>query len=95
MVCIDGMKSMTCRTTFALDRETVDRLKHLSGVWHASQAEVVRRAIFLAENQVKTETNAASLLRTLHEAGHGLIREDAVAYLADVQDQRKTWRGEG
>ena len=88
------MKSMTHRTTFALDRGTVDRLKRLSGIWHVSQAEVVRRAIALADEKAKAETDAATALRALHKSGKLLVREQAEAYLAQVDDNRRSWRGD-
>ena len=94
MVCRYGMKTMSYRTTFALNRETIGRLKHLSGVWQVSQAEVVRRAISMADEHVKTEPDATSMLRALHASGNVLVREQAEAYLAEVQDQRSSWRGE-
>ncbi len=95
MVCSDGMKHMTCRTTFALDRGTVGRLKRLSTIWHVSQAEVVRRAIALAEEKANAETDAASALRSLHKSDKLLVREEAEEYLAQVREDRRSWRGEG
>ena len=94
MVCCDGMKTMTYRTTFALDRGTVERLKHLSGTWHVSHAEAVRRAIALADEKAKAETNAADVLRSLHKSGKLLVREEAEAYLAEVDANRRSWRGD-
>ena len=88
------MKAMTYRTTFALDKGTVGRLKHLSGVWHVSQAEVVRRAIALADEKEKAETTAADVLRSLHKSGKLLVREQAEEYLAEVDDNRRSWRGD-
>jgi Arc/MetJ-type ribon-helix-helix transcriptional regulator len=95
MVCYDGMKQMIYRTTFALDNGTVERLKHLSGAWHVSQAEVVRRAISLADEKAKAETDAAAALRTLHKSGKLLVREQAEEYLAEVHENRRSWRGDG
>lgn len=93
MVCCDGMKVMTERTTFALDRCTVGRLRRLSSAWHVSQAEVVRRAIALADASARDEPSAADSLRKLHAAGHTLVREAADSYLADVALARRSWRG--
>ncbi len=45
----DGMKEMTHRTTFALEAAAARRLKRLAAVWQISQAEVVRRAVAMAE----------------------------------------------
>ncbi|NQU41463.1 MAG: hypothetical protein HQ523_16060 [Lentisphaerae bacterium] len=88
------MKHMTYRTTFALDKGTMGRLKRLSGAWHVSQAEVVRRAIALAEEKVTAETDAADVLRALHESGKLLVREQAEAYLTETRESRRSWRGD-
>lgn len=39
------MPSMTHRSTYALDRDTVEAIRRLSVRWKVSKAEVVRRAI--------------------------------------------------
>jgi hypothetical protein len=95
MVCCDGMKVMAYRTTFALDKGTIERLKRLSGTWHVSQAEVVRRAIAFADEKAKAETDPAAVLRTLHKSGKLLVREQAEEYLSEVDENRRSWRGEG
>jgi hypothetical protein len=46
-----GMKTMTHRTTFALDGTTTSRLKRLASIWQVSQAEVVRRSVLLADQR--------------------------------------------
>ena len=46
----NGMATMTHRTTFALDDGAILRLKKLSTLWQASQAEVVRRSLEIAES---------------------------------------------
>ena len=57
MVYNYGMARMNRRTTFALDEETVQRLRKLALVWHVSQAEVVRKSIEIAESKFKNETD--------------------------------------
>jgi len=44
-----GMQTMGYRTTFAFDGGTMRRLKNQAARWQVSQAEVVRRALSLAE----------------------------------------------
>ncbi len=88
------MKVMAFRTTFALDKGTVGRLRRLAGAWHVSQAEVVRRAVALADETVKDEADAASALRELHQSGSLLVREKAEEYLTEVSKSRQAWRGE-
>lgn len=84
---------MTHRTTFALDEETASRLKRLSKKWNVSQAEVVRRAVSLAETgREKHEASPLEKLRALHSHGGGMVREEAEAYLAEVKKDRDEWR---
>lgn len=87
------MKEMTHRTTFALDQATAGRLKQLSAAWQVSQAEVVRRAVAMAEREVRQDVDAATILRDLHASGRGLVRERAEQYLAQVDQERADWRG--
>lgn len=85
---------MTHRTTFALDGPTAVRLKRLAACWQVSQAEVVRRAVAQAEAaNGHHKPDPAILLREYHAKG-GLDRTKAEAYLAEVEENRKHWRGE-
>ena len=94
MVCFYGMKEMIYRTTFALDKGTIGRLKRLSRVWHVSQAEVVRRAIALADEAAANKIDPATLLKTLHKSGKLLTHEQAKEYLSQIHNDRQSWRGE-
>jgi predicted transcriptional regulator len=95
MVCGDGMPIMTHRTTFALDEATAQRLKRLAARWDVSQAEVVRRSVEQAENLKPAETpDPAAMLRALFASGGGLDLEKGNAYIAEVYEDRKHWRGE-
>ena len=85
---------MIHRTTFALDESTAARLKRLAALWQVSQAEVVRRTLEQAENQVDAaRPSAAVMLRNLFATGKGLDRKKAGAYIAQVYEDRKRWRG--
>ena len=87
-----GMRLMTERTTFALDRPTVGRLKRLAGAWHVSQAEVVRRAIALADASEEPKVDRSAALRSLHASSKTLVREAAETYLSEVEAARRDWR---
>ena len=87
------MKTMTYRTTFALDQETAGRLRRLSAGWQVSQAEVVRRALALAETSSSPTGDAVALLRQVQASGNGLARESAEQYLAQIRVDRDQWRG--
>lgn len=85
---------MSHRTTFALDAATAARLKRLAARWRVSQAEVVRRAVAQAEAQPAAEPHdPVAMLSALHGSGQGLDRKAADAWLAEVRDDRKRWRG--
>lgn len=89
----DGMKTMTHRTTFALDESTARRLRRLSKLWQVSQAEVVRRAVADAESAVGNPGHdPIGLLEQLHASGQGLSPETADAYLREVREARQRWR---
>jgi hypothetical protein len=87
-----GMATMTHRTTFALDEGTTMRIKSLAKLWNVSQAEVVRRAVSLAEKP-EPRPDPVALLQQLHSSGEGLSAKAAKAYLAEVREDRKKWRG--
>jgi len=88
------MATMTHRTTFALDETTARRLKRLSAKWQVSQAEVVRRSLEQAESADESaQADPEALLRRLHAEGGGLAAEEAAAYMAEVREDRKQWRG--
>ncbi len=93
MVCCDGMKKMSYRTTFALDKVTAVRLKRLSGLWQTSQAEVVRRAVALADQAETAASHPADALRALHDSGKLIAREEAEEYLKSLRKERESLRG--
>lgn len=39
------MAQMSVRSTYALDEQTAQRIRHLARVWGVSQAEVIRRSV--------------------------------------------------
>lgn len=85
---------MTHRTTFALDEATAQRLKRLAARWKVSQAEVVRRSVEQAENfKEAADSDPAAMLRALFSSGGGLDLEKGNAYIAEVYEDRKHWRG--
>jgi hypothetical protein len=88
------MKKMTHRTTFALDGTTASRLRRLAAIWRVSQAEVVRRAVAQAESAAApAKVDPITMLRAYHAKG-GLDPARAEAYLAEVREDRKHWRGQ-
>jgi hypothetical protein len=93
MVCGDGMAVMTNRTTFALDAETIRRLKRLAARWQVSQAEVVRRAVAQADGQPDPQmSDAVTMLFQLQESSERMDAEQAELYLRQVRADRRKWR---
>lgn len=88
-----GMATMTHRATFALDEGTAARIRSLAKIWNVSQAEVVRRAVSLAEKPAD-KADPVALLQKLHASGNGLPAKAAKAYLTEVREERRKWRGE-
>ena len=79
------------RTSFALDEPTIRKMRRLAGRWRVSQAEVLRRAIDLAEAKDAQESAARiERLRGYHLRG-GLSVDAASAYLGEVAESRAEW----
>jgi plasmid stability protein len=67
------MATMTHRTTFALDEDTIRKLRILSARGKVSLAEAVRRAVAQAEAQAQDQKpNPVEMLRELHNSGQSL-----------------------
>lgn len=83
---------MNHRTTFALDGDTVRRLKTLALRWQVSQAEVVRRALSQAESLPDSrQPDVLAELKSYHAAAT-LDASKADSYLAQTRADRKRWR---
>jgi len=63
----------------------------LAALWKVSQAEVIRRAVFLAESPA-ARPDPAEQLRKLLASGEGLKQAAAKEYMAEVRANRKQWR---
>ncbi len=86
-----GMAIMNKRTTFALDEETILRLRKLAAVWHVSQAEVVRKAIKKAEDDFDTEREEKLDRLRMYHKNSGVKSKIADAYLDEVAENRSSW----
>ena len=89
-----NMQNTKHRTSFALDEQTIDRLKALARSWNVSQAEVVRRAVSLAYRH--SESEAADVRERVAEyrAAGRIAAGDADDYLRRLRAERDHWRGE-
>jgi Arc/MetJ-type ribon-helix-helix transcriptional regulator len=91
MVYNYGMSVMNKRATFALDEETIQSIKKLSSLMHVSQAEVVRRAVALAEKIADGEAaEKINRVKAYHQQG-GISAEKAEEYLGEVRKNRSSW----
>ena len=88
------MAKMNNRATFALDDETISRLKKLSLLWHVSQAEVVRKAVKIADRQIEEKRKEKLSNLYLYHEQNGLDPEAADAYLLEAAENRAEWRHE-
>ena len=86
------MATMTHRTTFALDADTMRRLKKLALRWQVSQAEVVRRAVSQAESIPDAQAPDALVSLKNYHAASALGLSAADVYLAQARADRKRWR---
>ena len=85
------MAIMTHRTTFALDEPTMARIKNLSSLWKVSQAEVVRRAVSLAQSPTPSYSPKIEFENFL-SSGNGLDPKIAGLYLEEIKEDRQSWR---
>ena len=86
------MPLMTHRTTFALDEDTAQRLKHLAARWNVSQAEVVRRSVEQAEKSASSSPgDIQSRLEIAKQLRASLKKRkvDVAAWIATAKDSRR------
>lgn len=84
------MKTMTHRTTFALDGTTTSRLKRLASIWQVSQAEVVRRSVHLADQREQSAPDIEERIeagRRLRESLRG--RANPEDWIQQAHDSRR------
>jgi hypothetical protein len=86
------MATMTHRTTFALDEATMARIRNLAALWKVSQAEVVRRAVSIAQPPMPSSPKV--LFESFLQSGNSLDPKIAGQYLEQVREDRQTWRRE-
>ncbi len=82
------------RTSFALDEETIHRLRTLARTWNVSQAEVVRRAVHLAYTRSESEAGEVRERIAEYRAAGRVAADQANAYLRRLRDEREHWRDE-
>jgi predicted DNA-binding protein len=83
------MAKMTIRSTFALDRETVENLERLGKKWGTSKSEALRRVIDAAARveEVDAAGDALAALKELQER-LALTPEKTEAWLRHLRELR-------
>jgi hypothetical protein len=87
------MAKMTVRSTFALDRETVDSLDRLARRWDVSKSEALRRVVNVA-SAVEDIDASSDALHALDELQRilGLDEERAEAWIRRIRHEREAGR---
>ncbi len=82
------MASMTIRSTYALDPETVQTLERLARRWNVSKSEALRRAIRAAGGR---QREPGSALRALDMLQHSLKLSSAQSrkWVSEVRRSRR------
>jgi predicted transcriptional regulator len=85
------MAIRTCKVTYSLKPETVDRVQELATVWGVPKSEVIRRAVAGASEEPlveKKETPLEVFLRVQNTRG-GLSAKTAAKFNAEVRRERR------
>lgn len=90
MAITSDMAKMTIRSTFALDRETVENLERLAKKWGVSKSEALRRVVDAAAcvEEVDAAADALAALEELQER-LALTEEQADAWIREIRAQRE------
>lgn len=90
MALTSDMAKMTIRSTFALDRETVENLERLATRWGVSKSEALRRVVDAAARveEVDAAADALAALQELQER-LALTPEKTEAWLRELREIRE------
>jgi len=83
------MATVTVRSTYSLDLETVRRLEDLAKRWNTSKSGALRRAIKVASEQARPASNEK--LEALHELQRllALDAQSAAEWCREVEEERR------
>ncbi len=86
------MATMTLKSTFTLDRDTNEAIRNLALNWKVSQAEVVRKSIQIAMNEVSANKarSPLAILASLEKKKKASPKEIA-AFKKIVEENKKGW----
>jgi len=83
------MATITVKSTYSLDVETVRQLEQLAKRWNTSKSGALRRAIQSAAKQVRSDHNEALDALDRLQALLALNRESARAWADEVRQERR------
>jgi hypothetical protein len=86
------MADMTIKSTFTLDKKTTEAIRNLAINWKVSQAEVVRKSIQIALNEMTIKKNRSPLaiLASLEKKKKPSPKEIA-AFKKAIEANRRGW----
>ncbi|MBK8394945.1 MAG: hypothetical protein IPL26_06810 [Leptospiraceae bacterium] len=86
------MATMTLKSTFTLDKDTNEAIRSLALNWNVSQAEVVRKSIQIAMNEVAANKarSPLAILASLEKKKKASPKEIA-AFKKIVEENKKGW----
>ena len=83
------MATITIKSTYSLDVETVRQLEQLAKRWNTSKSGALRRAIQSAAKQVRSDHNEALDALDRLQALLALDRESARAWADEARQERR------
>ena len=84
-----SMATITVKSTYSLDVETVRQLENLAKHWNTSKSGALRRAIRSAAKQVRSDHHEALDALDRLQALLALDRESAQAWADEVRRERR------
>ena len=83
------MATITVKSTYSLDVETIRQLEELAKRWNTSKSGALRRAIRSAAKQARSDHNEALDALDRLQALLALDRESARAWADEVRQERR------
>ena len=85
------MAITTCKVTYSLRPETVDRVQELATQWGVPKSEVIRRVVEQAENLAAKEEVSTPLQALEWFRKNSISTEVAAKWNAEVLRERRAW----
>jgi predicted DNA-binding protein len=87
------MAVITCKVTYSLRPETVNRVEELATAWGIAKSEVIRRIVDKAPILKPVEDRVLSPLEALDRLQkNGISAAAATRYNVEIRRERQAWR---